>query len=208
MTREPPTVFIVDDDPSVLRGLSRLVRAMGMRAETFASASAFLARKPIKGSCCIVLDLSMPGMSGAELQDELSKMDYSPPIIFLTAHGDVPAGVKAIKKGAVDFLQKPVEEEDLSRAIERALAGDREIRSKHLLVREVRGRLDTLTPRELEVMQYVISGMLNKQVASALGIAEKTVKIHRGRMMKKLQIESLPELVRKCELAGIPPKSA
>lgn len=188
MTR-PPTVFIVDDDESVLGGLSRLVRSIGMNAETFASASEFLGRGPAEGNCCIVLDLYMPGMGGMQLQDELSRMDYSPPIIFLTAHGDVPASVRTMKNGAVDFLQKPVEERDLLRAIEDALAKDRRLRSEQTVVREIRARLDTLTPRELEVLRYVIGGALNKQIAFELGIAEKTVKIHRGRMTKKMQVE-------------------
>ncbi len=208
MTQAPATVFIVDDDPSVRRGLSRLIRLAGMNVEAFASAVEFLRREPFHGNGCIVLDIRMPGITGPELQDALAGKEHSLPVVFLTSHGSVPASVTAMKKGAIDFLQKPVDERDLLHAIEIALARDRESRSRHAQVRELRVRLDKLTSREREVLEFVIAGLLNKQIASEMGIAEKTVKIHRGRVMKKMQVASVAELVRMCQAAGIPPRNA
>ncbi len=202
----PPTVFIVDDDASVRRGLSRLIRSMGWNVETFPSASAYLQRAPFEGNGCIVLDIRMPGISGPELQQALIEQPYCLPIIFLTGHGDVPASVAAMKRGAYDFLQKPVDEEDLTRAIESALAWDRDQRARFEEVTKILQRLEMLTPRERQVMEHVIAGQLNKQVAALLGIAEKTVKIHRGRVMNKMQVGSVAELVRACETAGVLPR--
>ncbi len=200
-----PTVFIIDDDPSARRGLTRLVRAAGKNVEAFASAGDFLASGRIDGPGCIVLDVRMPEMTGPELQAELSKTVYSMPIIFLSAHEDVETTAEAMKQGAVDFLTKPVDGDDLLDAIRVALAKDVENRAQRTELSAIHEQINTLTPREHEVMTYVITGMLNKQIAAELGISEETVKIHRGRVMRKLQIESVTDLVRLCEKAGIEP---
>jgi len=200
-----PTVFIVDDDPSARRGLTRLVRAAGLNAESFASAADFLASELRSGPGCIVLDVQMPEMTGPELQEELARADYSMPIVFLSAHADVPITAGAMKKGAVDFLTKPVDGKDLLAAIEESLARDAENREQRAETLSIQKLIETLTPREHEVMTYVITGMLNKQIAGRLEISEETVKIHRARVMQKLGVDSVAELVRLCEKAGIPP---
>ena len=200
-----PTVFIVDDDPSARRGLTRLVRAAGLTTESFASAADFLASELRSGPGCIVLDVRMPEMTGPELQEELTKADYSMPIVFLSAHADVPIAAGAMKKGAVDFLTKPVDGTDLLAAIEESLARDAENRTQRAETSSVQELIETLTPREHEVMTYVITGMLNKQIAGHLEISEETVKIHRARVMQKLGVVSVAKLVRLCEKAGIPP---
>ena len=199
------TVFIIDDDPSARRGITRLVRASGLNAEPFASAADFLASEHRDGPGCIVLDVRMPGMTGPELQVELSKADYRMPIVFLSAHADVPIAAGAMKKGAVDFLTKPVDGKDLLAAIEESLARDSENRAQRAETTSIQELLETLTPREHEVMTYVITGMLNKQIAGDLDISEETVKIHRGRVMQKLGIVSVAELVRLCEKVGVEP---
>jgi FixJ family two-component response regulator len=200
-----PTVYIIDDDPSARRGLTRLVRAAGMNVESFGSAKDFLSSGKLDGPGCIVLDVKMPEMTGPELQEKLSGADYSMPIIFLSAHGDVHITAEAMKKGAVDFLTKPVDRKDLLEAIRVSLERDAGNRVHKEEAGYINEHVGTLTPREYEVMTYVITGMLNKQIAAELGIAEDTVKIHRGRVMKKLEIVSVAELVRICEKAGIPP---
>ena len=199
------SVFIIDDDPSARRGLTHLVRAAGMKVESFASAGEFLASGRSDGPGCIVLDVRMPGMTGPELQEELGKADYCMPIIFLTAHGDVPTAAEGMKRGAVDFLTKPVDGDELQGAIREALARDAENRTQRAERGSAQEHIAKLSPREHEVMTYVITGMLNKQIAGDLGISEETVKIHRGRVMHKLEIDSVPELVRLCEKAGIDP---
>jgi FixJ family two-component response regulator len=205
ITEVNPTVFVIDDDPSVLKGLARLLRSFGFGAETFASAELFLARKHFDGVGCIVLDVRMPGMSGMDLQDELIRADYSMPIIFITGHGNIPMSVQAMKRGAVDFLPKPFDDEELLEAIKKAIEKDRRAKAERAQVQEICRRLDTLTPREQEIFRYVITGMLNKQIALNLNIAEKTVKIHRGRIMEKLCAGSVADLVRLAETAGIEP---
>jgi FixJ family two-component response regulator len=200
-----PTVFIVDDDPSARRGLTRLVRTAGFNAESFASAGAFLDSGKNAGPGCIVLDVRMPEMTGPELQVELGKSEYSMPIVFLSAHADVPIAAKTMKQGAVDFLTKPVERDELLAAIRVSLAQDEENRSQRAETSAINEHVKTLTPREHEVMTYVITGMLNKQIAAELDISEETVKIHRGRVMQKLGIASVAELVRLCEKSGIRP---
>jgi FixJ family two-component response regulator len=200
-----PTVFVIDDDPSARQGLTRLVRAAGMDAESFASAEDFLASGKSDGPGCIVLDVRMPDMTGPELQEELSKAEYCMPIIFLSAHGDVPTTARAMKKGAVDFLAKPVDRDDLLEAIRVSLAKDAENRAQRAETSSIHEYIKTLTPREHEIMTHVITGMLNKQIAFELDISEETVKIHRGRVMRKLGIDSAAELVRLCEKAGIAP---
>lgn len=199
------TVFIIDDDPSARRGITRLVHASGLNAEPFACAADFLKSENSGGPGCIVLDVRMPEMTGPELQEELGKSDYCMPIVFLSAHADVPIAAQAMKKGAVDFLTKPVDGHDLLEAISESLTRDAENRALRAENRGIHEHVDNLTPREHEVMTYVITGMLNKQIAANLKISEETVKIHRGRVMQKLGIVSVAELVRLCEKAGISP---
>jgi FixJ family two-component response regulator len=205
ITALSPTVFIIDDDASVRKGLSRLLRSAGFEVETFATAELFLGREHYDGIGCLVLDVRMPGISGIDLQDELSKADYSMPIVFITGHGNIPMGVQAIKKGAVDFLAKPFDDEELLQAVREALEKDKQGRVEHSEVLDIRGHIGLLTPRELEILRYVITGMLNKQIAYELGIAEKTVKVHRGRIMEKLGVGSVAELVRLAEKVGVKP---
>ena len=200
-----PTVFIIDDDPSARRGLTRLVRAAGLNAESFASGTEFLASEHNIGPGCIVLDVQMPEMTGPELQEELAKADYSMPIVFLSAHADVPIAAGAMKRGAVDFLTKPVDGKDLLAAIEESLARDAENREQRAEASSIQELIETLTPREHEVMTYVITGRLNKQIAGHLEISEETVKIHRARVKQKLGVVSVAELVRLTETAGIQP---
>jgi FixJ family two-component response regulator len=205
MTAFTPTVFVIDDDPSVRKSLSRLLRSAGHAVETFASAEEFLAREHFDGIGCIILDVQMPGLSGMDLQVELSKAETSMPIVFITGHGDIPMSVEAMRKGAVHFLTKPFDGNDLLRAIGEAIQKDRKAKAERAEIHDLRNRLSLLTPREYEILRYVITGMLNKQIAFQLNIAEKTVKIHRGRVMEKLRVDSVAELVRLVEKAGIRP---
>ena len=200
-----PTVFIIDDDPSVRKGLTRLLHAAGINAESFKSATHFLAEGECDRHGCIVLDVHMPDMTGPELQEKLVKTGCCIPIIFLTAHGDAPTATQAMKKGAVDFLEKPVNRDDLLETVKLSFAQDKENRVRREESSNIFQRIKMLTPREHEVMTYVITGMLNKQIAAEMQISEETVKIHRGRVMQKLGIVSVAELVRLCEKAGISP---
>lgn len=200
-----PSVYIIDDDLSVRIGLSRMVKTTGINAESFESAEKFLSTDKCKEHGCILLDVHMPEMTGPELQEKLIEAGCSMPIIFLSAHGDVPTTAKTMKNGAVDFLEKPIEREDLMTAIRVSLEQDLENRAKRTEYDSLLERIKTLTPREHEVMTFVITGRLNKQVAAEMDISEETVKIHRGRVMQKLGIVSVAELVRICEKAGIPP---
>ena len=203
MTDPKPTVFVIDDDPSVLKSLARLLRSLGFDTETFASAEAFLERKHYDGVGCIVLDVQMPGLSGMDLQDELSRADYSMPVIFITGHGNIPMSVQAMKKGAVNFLTKPFDEEELLQGVREAIEQDRSAKAERTEVHDALKLIEQLTPREHEIFRHVITGMLNKQIALKLDIAEKTVKVHRGRIMEKLCVESVADLVRLAEKAGI-----
>jgi FixJ family two-component response regulator len=191
------TVFLIDDDPSVRKGLSRLLRIAGYEVESFASAQEFLDRPRFDGCGCLVLDIRMPGLSGLSLQEELAKADYSMPIIFITGHGDIPTSVQAMQKGAVDFLAKPFDKKDLLKAVKTAIEKDRTARPVHAERIRARECIDTLTPREREVMTRVIAGLLNKQIAGELDITEATVKVHRGRVMEKMKVISVADLVRK-----------
>jgi len=202
-----PMVFIVDDDASVRKSLERLIKSVGFKVELFASAEEFLERKPYRGPNCLVLDVRMPGLSGIDLQKELAQKNISLPIIFITGHGDIPMSVKAMKDGAVDFLPKPFDDKNLLSAIDQAIDKDVQRRKEGALKAKIQRRVNTLTPREYEVLTWVITGMLNKQIASKLGVGEKTIKVHRGRVMQKMQVLSVAELVRLAQIAEIvPPK--
>lgn len=205
MTDVEGIVYVVDDDPAVRKGLERLLRSAGLPVETFGSAAAFLAQERSDRIGCILLDVRMPDQDGMALQVELADQGVDLPIVFLTGHGDIPMAVDAMKKGVVDFLTKPVDDEVLLDAVHRALLCHRAVRSERLQVQALRERFASLTPRELEVLRSVITGALNKQIAVHLGIAEKTVKIHRGQFMKKLDLTTVVELIQACHRVGIEP---
>jgi FixJ family two-component response regulator len=205
ITEFKPIVFIIDDDASIRKSLSRLLRSAGHTTETFASAEEFLGREHFNGIGCLLLDVRMPRLSGMDLQKELNKADYHMPIIFITGHGDIPMSVEAMKKGAADFLTKPFDDKELLQAIENAIEKDRQTRAEYDETLDIRRRIELLTPRENEILRYIITGMLNKQIALKLDISEKTVKVHRGRIMEKLCVDSVAELVRLAEKAGIKP---
>jgi len=207
MTEPRATVFLVDDDADVRRSMSRLLRSNGLHVESFASAHDFLNREHSGGNACLVLDIRMPGLSGTDLFKELCTADYSLPVVFVTGHGDISTGVDAMKEGAVDFLTKPIDEEQLLNAVHAALSRDAVEHEKHVEANHIRKRLRELTDREHEVLTYVITGMLNKQIAYALGISEKTVQIHRGRVTEKLGVSSVVEILRLAEKAGVRPAS-
>jgi FixJ family two-component response regulator len=203
MTDEDVVIFVVDDDASVRKGLSFLLRSAGYEVETFVSAGEFLGRAVLDRTSCIILDLNMRGMTGLELQEHLSRCDHHLPIIFITGYGDIPKSVQAIKQGAVDFLTKPFNDTQLLSLVGSAVKHYRQKKAVLDEVRDFRRRLSTLTPQEHKVFLYVISGLLNKQIADELTIKEHTVKVHRGRVMQKLGAGSLAELVRLAEKAGI-----
>ena len=186
-----PTIFVIDDDSSVRRSLVRLINSTGWNVESHASARDFLDRPAYTGSGCVVLDVSMPEMSGPELHEWMNAHGIFLPVIFLTAHGDLPTGIQAMKRGAVDFLQKPVDDVLLLQTIQNAIE------------KQVDIRLSRLSPRERQVLEQVISGQLNKQIADSMGISIKTVKVHRARVMEKLEVDSLAALVHICEAAGM-----
>ncbi len=198
-----PLVLIVDDDPSVRKSLARLVRAAGYEVEAFASAREFLARPRHEAPSCLVLDVRMPGLTGLELQEALATAGHLTSTVFITGYGDVSVGVKAMKGGAVDFLTKPVDKRELLGAIERAMTRAREACRDAARLRDIRDRIKTLTPREAEVFALVVTGMLNKQIAAVLGVTEKMVKVHRGRVMEKMRAGSLAELVRLADQGGV-----
>jgi len=202
MTDTDPIVFIVDDDDSVRKALSRLVKSVNLDVETFASADDFLKRESHNGPACLVLDIRMPGLSGLDLQDELVAAGRTLPIIFISGHGNIPISVRAMKAGAVDFIEKPFEDQSLLDAINHSLKKDRQTKLEQAELREIQQRFDSLTPREREVFAHVVSGKLNKQIAFELGTTERTIKAHRARVMKKMQAKSLADLIWLAEKVG------
>jgi FixJ family two-component response regulator len=209
VTVASPLVLVIDDEPSVRKSLTRVLASAGYTVEAFASAEEFLARPSYPGPCCLVLDVRMPGLTGIQLQKMLGARRRRVPIIFVTGYADVPMSVEVMKAGAVDLLTKPVDDQALIAAIRRAVTRDRRDRALEARRAAIQRRISVLTPRELEVFALIVTGMLNRQIAAALGIREKTVKHHRGRVMAKMRIGSVAELVRLADEAGVTvPKTA
>ena len=204
MTETKPIVFVVDDDLSVRRSTERLIRSIGLEVQTFTSAREFLKSSRPKGPACLVLDVRMPGLSGMDLQRELARSEIHIPIIFITAHGDIPMSVRAMKAGAVEFLTKPVRSRILLDAIRAAIDRDRTASNERSEIEALRQRYEQLTPREREVLLLVAAGLLNKQVAGKLATTERTIKFHRAHIMQKTHAESVADLVRMVEKLGIP----
>jgi FixJ family two-component response regulator len=197
------TVFVVDDDASLREALKSLLRSVGLRVEVFGSGADFLKIKLPDDAACLVLDIRLPGLSGLDFQSELAKANIHVPIIFITGHGDIPMTVRAMKAGAVEFLTKPFRDQDLLDAVQIALERDRARRAHDDTARQLRTNFEALTPREQEVIGYVTSGLMNKQIAAELGVSEITVKVHRGNVMKKMGARSLADLVRMADALGI-----
>jgi FixJ family two-component response regulator len=204
MAEAEPIVFVIDDDPSVRRAIRRLIGSVGLQVELFGSAREFLHSRRPDAPSCLVLDIRLPGISGLDFQRELAAANIHIPIIFITAHGDIPMTVRAMKAGAVEFLTKPFHDQDLLDAIHVALERDRAKRKQEAEIATLLQRWESLTPREREVLPLVVSGLLNKQIAAEIGTSETTVKVHRGQLMRKMGADSLAELVRLAERIGIP----
>jgi FixJ family two-component response regulator len=204
MNERAPIVFVVDDDPSVRRSIKRLIGSVGLQVELFGSAQEFLLSKRPDAPSCLVLDIRLPGISGLDFQHELAEANIHIPIIFITAHGDIPMTVRAMKAGAVEFLTKPFREQDLLDAIQLALERDRARRQVDAEIAVLRERFEWLTPREREVLPWVVSGLLSKQIADAIGTSEASVKVHRSQLMRKMAADSVADLVRMAEKMGIP----
>jgi len=204
MNERAPIVFVVDDDPSVRRSIKRLIGSVGLQVELFGSAQEFLLSKRPDAPSCLVLDIRLPGISGLDFQHKLAEANIHIPIIFITAHGDIPMTVPAMKAGAVEFLTKPFREQDLLDAIQLALERDRVRRQGDAEIVVLRERFESLTPREREVLPWVVSGLLSKQIADAIGTSEASVKVHRSQLMRKMAADSVADLVRMAEKMGIP----
>ena len=202
--KREPIVFVVEDDASMRRALNNLFQSVGLEVELFGSASEMLRSQLPDVASCLVLDIRLPGLSGLDFQTELAKANIHIPIIFMTGHGDIPMTVRAMKGGAVDFLTKPFREQDMLDAVRAAIERDRKRREADKIVAELQNRFETLTPREREILALVSSGLMNKQIAAQVGLAEITVKIHRGHIMRKMGAKSLADLVRRAEALGIP----
>jgi FixJ family two-component response regulator len=198
-----PVVFIVDDDESMRKALGNLIRSVGMRAEVFGSAPDFLAAKLPDVPRCLILDVRLPGLSGLDFQTRLASVEIDIPIIFVTGHGDIPMTVRAMKAGAVEFLTKPIREQDLLDAVQAALARDKASQEARNTISSLRQRFETLTPREQEVMACITGGLMNKQIAAEIDVSENTVKVHRKNVTKKMSARSLAELVRMADLLGV-----
>jgi FixJ family two-component response regulator len=198
-----PMVFVVDDDPSVRRSIERLIQSTGFKVETFQSAAEFLQRPRPEGPACLVLDVRLPGLSGLDLQRELTNAGIQLPIIFITAHGDIPMTVRAMKGGAVEFLTKPFRTEHLLYAVRAAIERDRNTLKQRTEVAQLRNRYDLLTPREREVFALLVLGLLNKQIAGELATTERTIKFHRAHIMQKLRAESIADLLRMAQKLGL-----
>jgi len=196
MKEADPIVFVVDDDPLIRDGLRSLIKSVGLRVETFGSSREFMQRRPSDAPSCLVLDVRLPGLSGLDLQRELNESEFQIPIIFMTGHGDIPMSVRAMKNGAQEFLTKPVRGQDLLDAVQQAIARDRAARRERAKMADLRMRFDSLTPREREVLDLIVAGLLNKQIAGELNIEEVTIKSHRAHIMRKTHAESLAHLVR------------
>jgi FixJ family two-component response regulator len=203
-----PSVLIIDDDPEFRDSVGRLLRSVGLHTQQFSSVSEFLKAEPWDGPTCLLLDIRMPGRSGLELQRDLAAADRQLPIIFITAHGDIPMTVQAMKGGAIEFLTKPFRDQDLLDAVEAGLARDRARRENDKVLGALRERFETLSARERDVMVQVTAGRLNKQIASDMGIAESTVKVHRTNLMRKMKARSLPELSRMADMLKLAPEKA
>ena len=204
---EAPTVFVIDDDPSIRSALERLVASVGLNCQTFATADEYLAKMDPAAPGCLIVDMRLPGLNGFELQEHLNRDGYHPPIIFLTAYGDIKTTVRAMKHGAVDFLTKPFHEQELLDAIRQSVERDREGRRKHAELSRRQAQYKSLTPRERQVLALVVTGHLNKQIAAELNLSESTVKLHRGEVMQKMEAHSLAELVSIVADLEIPPAS-
>lgn len=204
MSTAESIVYVVDDESAAREAIQSLLHSIGLSVQTFGSPEEFLANERPDVPACLVLDVRLPGTSGLDFQRELSSRHIGIPIIFITGHGDIPMSVEAMKGGAVEFLTKPFRGQDLLDTIHKAIAGHRAVRQEQSLVAELRARLATLTPREREVMELVNAGLLNKQIAAELGTSERTVKIHRGQVMRKMHASSLPDLVRMAGKLGLP----
>jgi FixJ family two-component response regulator len=207
MTTTEPTLFVIDDDKAIRSAIKNLLESVGLRVEVFSSPREFLKEGHKDKPGCLVLDVRLPGASGLDFQHELATSNVEIPVIFITGHGDIPMSVQAMKAGAVDFLAKPFRDQDLLDAIQRAIGRDQSRRQLETKGVDIRNRFSSLTPREREVMSLVVAGLLNKQVAAQMGTSETTAKIHRGQVMRKMQAQSLPDLVRMSERLGPLPKS-
>ena len=207
MTQPASIVFVVDDDPSVRRAIKVLLQSVGLAVELFGSTKEFLLGRPADSPGCLVLDIRLPGVSGLDFQRQLAEAKINIPIIFISAHGDVPMTVRAMKAGAIEFLTKPFRDQDLLDAVQVALERDRARRQREAEIATLRERFESLSPREREVVAMVVSGMLNKQTAAEIGTTENTVKVHRSRAMEKMQAQSLADLVKMIERLKIPPQA-